>query len=71
MTAISTQPPMLNVAEHTGDRAAAITDLNEAIAIYQRIGAAETVPTRAYLATLENDREDTPLSIRSIPEQDQ
>ena len=38
-----------------GDKAAARTDLREAIAIYQRIGAAEAGPATAYLATLEDE----------------
>ncbi len=56
----------------TGDQAAALTDLSEAIAIYERIGAAEAGTATAYLATLEDEvRDDTPLSNRPIPEQDQ
>src|ERR1035437_9118211 len=53
----------------TGDQAAALT---EAIAIYQRIGAAEAVTATAYLATLKDEvRDDTSVSNRPIPEQDQ
>ena len=49
----------------SGDQAAALTALSEAIAIYQRIGAAEAGTATAYLATLEDElREDTPLSNR-------
>ena len=56
----------------TGDQAAALTDLSEAIAIYLRIGAAEAGTATAYLATLEDEiRDDTPLSNRPVPEQDQ
>ncbi len=48
----------------TGDKAAALTDLGEAVAIYQRIGAVEVGTASAYLATLEVEaRDDTSLSI--------
>ena len=48
-------------AARAGDQAAALTDLSEAIAIYQRIGAAEAGTATAYLATLEDDIwDDTP-----------
>jgi tetratricopeptide (TPR) repeat protein len=45
----------------TGDQAAALSSLREAIAIYQRIAAAEAGPAAAYLATLEHSRDDTEL----------
>ena len=51
----------------TGDQAAALTDLSEAVAIYQRIGAAEAGPATAYLATLEDEvRDDAPFSNRPL-----
>ncbi len=42
----------------TGDQAAARTGLSKAIAIYQRIGAAEAGPAAAYLATFEDEVRD-------------
>ena len=42
----------------TGDKAAALTDLGEAVAIYQRIGAVEVGTASAYLATLEVEARD-------------
>ena len=54
-----------------GDQAAALTDLSEAVAIYQHVGASEAGTATAYLATLESEvRDDVPLSNRPIPEQD-
>ena len=41
-----------------GDQAAARTDLSKAIAIYQRIGAAEAGTATAYLATFEDEVRD-------------
>jgi len=59
-------------AAHTGDQAAALTDLREAVTIYQHIGAAETRTATAYLTILEDEiRGDAPLSNRPIPEQHQ
>ena len=59
-------------AARAGDQAAALTDLSEAIAIYQRIGAAEAGTATAYLATLEDElRDEMPFGNRPIPEQDQ
>jgi tetratricopeptide (TPR) repeat protein len=43
---------------HTGGQAAARTDLSKAIAIYQRIGAAEAATATAYLATFEDEGQD-------------
>ena len=55
----------------SGDQAAALTDLSEAVAIYQRIGAAEAETAAAYLARLEGEvRDDTLLNNRPIPGQD-
>jgi hypothetical protein len=42
----------------TADRVAALTDLREAVAIYQRIGAAEAGTATAYLVTLEDEVRD-------------
>jgi len=40
--------------ERAGQRTAALADLREAVAIYQRIGAAEAGPASAFMATLED-----------------
>jgi DNA-binding SARP family transcriptional activator len=42
-------------AARAGDRAAAVRDLSQAVALYRRIGAAEAAAASAFLATLEAD----------------